>query len=303
MRVGAPAPVPLDLAGKVAVVTGAARGIGEATAERLYARGARLALLDRDENALDSLAARLDRDRCHALACDVRDPDGVAGAVHAVVRRWQVIDVVVANAGITPPPATLRSIDPDALSRVIDVNLLGVWHTVRATVDHVIARHGHITIISSCAAFTPGMGGAAYMMSKAAVEQLGRALRIELAIHATTAGVVSLGIVDTALARRTLDDDELGRAVGRLLPWPLNRRISAEDAAEVICRSIEHRRARRIAPRTWIPYAALRGLVNPVLDDVLAANPRLHAILRRLDQRVAGTYDTAGSGTTRHGDC
>jgi len=277
-RPGRPAPLGLD--GAVALVTGGGRGIGLATAQRLLARGARVGLLDVDTAALDAAAdeaaARWGAGRVLPVGCDVRDGDGIRAAV----------DAVVANAGVTPPPATLRVLDPAVMSRVIEINLLGVWHTVRAGLEQVIANRGHIAVTASCAAFTPGMGGSPYMISKAGVEQLGRALRIELAMHGATAGLVSFGIVETAMARATLDDDDLGRQVGELLRWPLNRRIGVGRAAEVICDSIERRQARRVEPRSWLPYAVLRGAVNPLLDDWLAGDRRVQALLRRVEQRV-----------------
>jgi NAD(P)-dependent dehydrogenase (short-subunit alcohol dehydrogenase family) len=279
-----PPRLPLD--GSVAIVTGAARGIGRATAEALLARGARVGLVDADTDELHAAAAALDQQRIVRLPCDVRDLTAVASAVEATANRFGRVDVVVANAGIAPPTATLRVVDPDALRRVLDVNILGAWHTVRASLEHVIPAQGHISVISSCAAFAPGMGGAAYMMSKAAAEQLGRALRIELAPHGATAGVVYLGVVDTAMTTRTLGQDDVGRQLGALLPWPLSRRISAADAALAICSGIERRRATVVKPWGWAPYAVLRGVVNPVLDSRLARSRHVQELLRQVERRA-----------------
>jgi NAD(P)-dependent dehydrogenase (short-subunit alcohol dehydrogenase family) len=276
----------LRLEGSVAVVTGAARGIGRASAEELLRRGARVGLLDADTDELHRVARGLDPRRALPLPCDVRDLAAVTTAVAATVSHFGRLDVVVANAGISPPTATLRVVEPAALRRVLDVNVLGVWHVTRASLEHVIRARGHVSVISSCAAFAPGMGGAAYMMSKAAAEQFGRALRIELAPHGATAGVVSFGIVDTSMTSRTLDDDELGRRIGALLPWPLDRRLSTAQAAGVVVRGIERRRAAQVAPWGWRPYGWLRGTVNPALDRRLARSRNVQDLLRQVEQRV-----------------
>ena len=272
--------------GKVVLITGAGQGIGAAVARRLVGQGAAVALVDVNADALESTASALASERVLTVQADVRQLDSMVAAVRKVNERFGPIDIVVANAGITPPPATLRTVDPDDFGRVIDVNLLGVFNTARACVEDVIATRGHIQVIGSCAAFAPGMGGSAYMISKAGVEQLGRALDIELSAHQASAGISYFGIVETSLARATLDDDELGKEIGAQLPWPLNRRISADDAAEVIVDAVVTRRARTIAPRSWNLYAALRGVINPVLDNRLHKDRKVRDIILRLEGRA-----------------
>ncbi len=273
----------LNLSGAVVLITGAAQGIGFEAASRFVAAGSRVVLVDVDDEQLGKAQALLGSNTIGVVA-DVRDAEALTAAVDRAVSAWGRIDVVVANAGVTPPPATLRTIEPDTFQRVIDINLLGAVHTVRAATEHVISSRGHIQLIGSCAAFAPGMGGAAYMISKAGVEQFGRALRIELAGHRVTVGISYFGIVDTALARTTLDDDPLGRRIGELLPWPLNRRIDADYAAASVVDAVRQRKASSTAPRAWIPYAWLRGVINVVLDQQLAANPTVANIIRQLEQ-------------------
>jgi NAD(P)-dependent dehydrogenase (short-subunit alcohol dehydrogenase family) len=273
----------MNLSGAVVFVTGAAQGIGFEAASRFVAAGSRVVLVDVDEEKLGKARAQLGNDSISVVA-DVRDAGALTAAADQVVQTWGRIDVVVANAGVTPPPATLRTIEPDVFQRVIDINLLGAVRTVRATTEHIISSHGHIQLIGSCAAFAPGMGGAAYMISKAGVEQLGRALRIELAAHAVTVGISYFGIVDTALARTTLDDDPMGQRIGELLPWPLNQRIDAGQAAASIVDAVGRRKASSTVPRVWMPYAWLRGVINVVLDQQLAANPAVATIIRQLER-------------------
>lgn len=273
------------VAGRVALVTGAAQGIGRELATELYRRGASVVLVDVDTERVTSAATAIG-ERTLAVTADVTDRAAMDHAVEAAVRRFGHLDVVIANAGVVPRPATLRTIGGDDFDRVIDINLTGVFNTVRPALEHIVDARGHIVVVSSCAAFTPGMGGSPYMISKAAVEQLGRALRIELAPFGATAGIAYFGIVDTAMTHDTLDSDDLGAALDRMLPWPLRMRISPTRAARVVADGIERRAPRTIAPATWQPYALLRGVINPVLDSALAHDPRVHDLLRRLERQL-----------------
>jgi NAD(P)-dependent dehydrogenase (short-subunit alcohol dehydrogenase family) len=276
-----------DVRDKVVLITGAGQGIGLALAEQLAARGALLALIDVNPETLAVAAEQFDR--ALTVSADVRDREAMAAAVERTLTLFGHVDVVVANAGVTPPPATLRTIDLDAFDRVIAINQGGVLNTVRPALEQIIANKGHVVVVSSCAAFSPGPGGASYMMSKAAVEQFGRALRLELAPHGATAGVAYFGVVDTELAHNTLDDDPLGKRVGNLLPWPLSRRISAEQAARTMVDAIAHRSASTIAPAAWLPYPLLRGVVNVVIDSRLVADKQVHQLLRDVEKRKADT--------------
>ncbi|MFI8974832.1 short-chain dehydrogenase/reductase [Nocardia asteroides] len=273
-----------DVTDKVVLVTGAGQGIGRELAEILHARGAIVAVVDIDEAAAERAAEPL-RPRAHALGADVADRAGMRAAIDEVVGRFGRLDVVVANAGVTPVPATVRTMDPADFDRVLSINLTGVFNTVHPALDRIVRTRGHVVVVSSCAAFAPGMGGSPYMVSKAAVEQLGRALRVELAASGASAGVAYFGIVETAMTHDMLDVDDLGRELDALLPWPLNVRISAEHAARTIADGIARRAPRTIAPSGWEPYALLRGAVNVVLDGRLAADATVHELVRAIERR------------------
>lgn len=275
----------LGLPGSVALITGAAQGIGLATARRLVERGGRVVLTDVNPTLLAAAAETIGNRNVVAVTADVRDLGALRAAVEEGIDRFGKLDIAVANAGVTPLPATLRDVEPDAFERVLDINLLGAFNTVKASIEPIIASHGHIQLIASCAAFAPGMGGSAYMISKSAVEQLGRALRIELAPHDASAGLAYFGIVETQMTRATLDDDPLGQEIGAQLPWPLNKRITGDHAAEVIVSAVAHRRARAIAPKQWTAYSLLRGLINPALDAQLVRSSAIHDIIRKLEDR------------------
>lgn len=272
-----------DVRGKTALITGAGQGIGLELATLLHTRGASVVVVDVDEHAARLVAKSLGEETL-AIGADVADRDAMALAVGKAVDRFGRLDVVVANAGVTPAPATLRTMDPSDFDRVLAINLTGAFNTVHPALDHVVEARGHVVVVSSCAAFAPGMGGSPYMASKAAVEQLGRALRVELAGHGATAGVAYFGIVDTAMTHDMLDADDLGRELDALLPWPLNVRITAAQAATTVADGITRRAARTIAPSGWEPYALLRGAVNVLLDNRLAASTTVHDLIRKLER-------------------
>ncbi len=271
------------LQGKVAFVTGAARGIGLETARLMHARGASVAMLDLDGAEVERAAAGVG-ERTLALSGDVTDRDAVESAVAATVDRFGGIDVPVANAGIAPPPASMRSVDPEAWERVIDVNLLGVWRTVRATLPQVVERRGHVVVVASVYAFMNGVLASPYAITKAGVEQLGRALRAELSPYGASASVAYFGFIDTDMVRNAFADP-LAAEFEDMYPGFMSRRLKPAKAGEAIVHGVERRSPRIVAPRWWKPLSALRGLLNPVLDARFERDDRLQDLVRRADSR------------------
>ncbi|HEV2819183.1 MAG TPA: SDR family NAD(P)-dependent oxidoreductase, partial [Solirubrobacteraceae bacterium] len=155
----------MDLQDRTVLITGAARGIGTHLAAELVRRGANVALVGLEPHELAARAAQLG-ERCAPFVADVRDQAALEAAVAGAVKRFGAIDVVVANAGVANL-GTVRTTDPDAFALTVDVNLTGVFRTVRAALPHVIARRGHVLVISSMSAFAPVAGMAAYTASKA----------------------------------------------------------------------------------------------------------------------------------------
>ena len=238
-----------DLAGKVALVTGGARGIGFATGRALVARGASVVVVDLDAEAAQAAAARLHDSRAIGLAADVADRGAIHQAVAASVDRLLGgLDVVVANAGIGPTYATLRATAVETFDRVIDVNLTGVVNTVRAALPEVTRNAGHVVLVASVYAFQNGVGVASYAMSKAGVEQLGRALRLELVPHGASASVAYFGLIDTELVHQTIDADPAVNQMFGVLPKALLKRLQPDAAGEAIAVGIERRQPRIIRP-------------------------------------------------------
>jgi NAD(P)-dependent dehydrogenase (short-subunit alcohol dehydrogenase family) len=274
-----------DLADKSALVTGGARGIGFATARALIGRGASVTIVDLDAEATERAAAELHDSRALGLAADVTDRGSLQRAVATSVERFGGLDVVVANAGIASRVATFRAVAPETLERVLDVNLLGVCRTVDAALPQVIERRGHVVVIASIYAFTNGVGAIPYAMSKAAVEQLGRALRVELTPHGASASVAYFGFIDTEMVHRAIDADELAAGMLSTLPAPLRKRLAPSVAGEAIVSGIERRAPRIIRPRAWIVMSLLRGLLGPLSDIRFERDPEVQRYLREIDSR------------------
>jgi NAD(P)-dependent dehydrogenase (short-subunit alcohol dehydrogenase family) len=277
-----------DVRGKVALITGGARGIGFAAGEALTERGASVALVDLDGGEVAEAAGRLARDRAVGLVADVTDQAAIERAVAAAVDRFGGIDIVIANAGIAPTPGPVRLIPSAEWERVVEVNLLGVYRTVRAGLENVIARRGQVVLVSSVYAFANGSMASPYAVAKAGVEQLGRALLLELSVHGASATVAYFGWVDTRMAQEAFAERQ--RMTGRdeeLLPGFMLKRITPAQAGKALARGIERRAPRVIAPRWWATASALRGLLNPLLDSAGTRSARVQQALREAEEGAA----------------
>jgi NAD(P)-dependent dehydrogenase (short-subunit alcohol dehydrogenase family) len=282
-----------QLQGKVALITGGARGIGLGIAQAFTARGARVALLDLEADEVQGSAATLGSDRAVGIAADVTDAAALQAAVATTVQHFGGIDVVVANAGVAPTPNTALRMDPAEFERVVEVDLLGVYRTVRAALPEVIARRGQVVVVSSVYAFLNGMLVSPYAVSKAGVEALGRALRSELAPHGASATVAYFGFVDTKMVQDIMDQDVAAADRQDLFPEFIRRRISPAQAGEAVAEAVVRRRARVIAPRYWATLSVLRGVVNPAFDLLTARQQRVQDVIRQAEAAPAGGSDTS----------
>jgi NAD(P)-dependent dehydrogenase (short-subunit alcohol dehydrogenase family) len=270
------------LHGRTVFVTGAARGLGAEVARQAHAAGAQVALVGRRLPPLEELATELGS-RAIALEADVTDPAALERAAQATADAFGGIDLVVANAGIAPPSDTIRTIDPAAFERTIEVNLLGQWRSIRATLPHIVETQGHILVVASIYAFMNGALNASYAASKAGVEQLVRALRVELAPTGATAGVAYLGFIETDLAAEVFAQDQVAQARDAL-PAFITRPIEVRDAAKALINGLERRTARVRAPRWVAPMLSLRGALTNVMDEVLIRNRALAGAIMQAEQ-------------------
>ena len=270
------------LPGRTALVTGAARGIGLETARLLHARGASVTLTDLDSDEVGAAAACIG-ERTLALAGDATDRDSLDDAVAATVEQFGALDVVVANAGVAPPLRTIASMDPNAFERVVEIDLLGVYRTVHAALPQVATRGGQVVIVSSVYAFANGALASPYAVSKAAVEQLGRALRIELAPHGAGVTVVYPGFADTKMVRDA-STDPVATGLEDLAPGFVMRRISPALVAERLVDGIERRAPRVVVPRWYALYSALRGILNPLMEAGMVRDRRVRELIERAER-------------------
>jgi NAD(P)-dependent dehydrogenase (short-subunit alcohol dehydrogenase family) len=281
-----------DLGGKVALVTGAARGIGFGTAQALIGRGASVVVVDLHEDAAARAASELHDTRALGLGADVTDRGAMQRAVATTVERFGGLDVVVANAGVASRGATLRAMSPESCERVLDVNLMGVYRTVDVALPEIVRRRGHVVVVASIYAFINGMGAVPYAMAKAGVEQLGRALRVELVQHGASASVAYFGFIDTEMVHRTIDQDPLAPTMFEQMPRVLQKRLRPAVAGEAIVRGIERRRPRIIRPRRWTVLSVLRGITGPLGDLQLERDAATQDVLRQLDARAGEEQPT-----------
>jgi 2,3-dihydro-2,3-dihydroxybenzoate dehydrogenase len=203
--------------GRVAAVTGAASGIGRATALALARQGVRVALCDRDARGLAAVAEALGREggQAQVVELDVSDASVAARAIDGVVQSWGRLDVLVNAAGIASAGASSRGpvlgISEADWDRILDVNLLGTVYCAQAAARHMIRQgSGRIVNIASVAGAVPRINAAAYGVSKAGVRMFTKCLALELARHGITVNAVAPGPIDTPMLGP--EDDQAVRA-------------------------------------------------------------------------------------------
>jgi short-subunit dehydrogenase len=278
---------PGRLAGKVVLVTGAARGIGEHTARLAAARGATVALVGLEPDRLAALAADLGPGHVWFPA-DVTDQVALDAAVQGTVAALGGIDAVVANAGVASR-GTIAVGDIEALVRTVEVNLVGVMRTAAATVGALTARRGYLLIVSSAAAFAALPAMAAYCASKAGAEHFGTAIRLELAHRGVAVGTAHPSWVDTDLVREARADLPAFETARSKLPWPMRRTTSVQECAAAFVRAIERRQRKVYVPRAVGAVQAVRSLlVSPVADRLIGRTARTMVPLVEEQSRALG---------------
>jgi NAD(P)-dependent dehydrogenase (short-subunit alcohol dehydrogenase family) len=281
----APKQVPFDVRGRTVFITGAARGIGAATAERLHRKGANVALVGLEPEKLQELAARLG-ERAEAFEADVTDFEALQRAVDGTVARFGGIDVAIANAGVAFTGSLINA-PIEQVERTLSVNLLGVWRTDRAVMEQLIARRGYLLNISSLSAIVhPPMIGA-YATAKSGVDGLSDSLRAELAPSGVQVGCAYFGFLDTDLVRAGYAQPSAQVANGSS-PSFIRNPAPVSKAIDAIERGIERRSARVWAPRWVGPMIALRGLLQPLVERRVLGEPERLAEAIRLADPASG---------------
>ena len=270
------------LDGQVVLISGAAGGIGAATARRLHERGACVVLADLDAAGLDAVTAELG-DRSSAVVLDVTDPTACADAVATVIAEHGRLDVVWANAGISAF-GPVEQLPGDTWRSVVGVNLIGAYNLVSAALPAIVEQRGYVALTASWASFAHSPGHSAYAASKAALEALANSLRSEVAHQGVSVGVLHPGWIATSMVLDKVEHDRAFNALLQSLPGPLRKVTPVEELADVLADAIAARADKVIYPRRgWLLHA-----IRPLLSTrLLSQGGRRVApeIRRRYEQR------------------
>ena len=268
--------------GKVVLITGGARGVGAEVARRLHEKGANLVLTDVDKEALRDIGTELGQDRVLTAVADVRELPAMKDAVSRGVDRFGGIDIVMANAGIATYGSVLK-VDPEAFRLLIDVNIVGVFNTVRAALPAVVDRRGYVLVVSSAAAFAASPGLAPYDTAKAGVEHFANALRLEVAHLGVAVGSAHMLWIDTPLVQDAKSDLPAFRKLLAAMPGPLGKTTSVAACGEAFVKGIEARKRYVYCPG----YVSLLRWFKPLLSTRVGESSILKVVPELLPQMDA----------------
>lgn len=277
-----------DVAGRTVFVTGAARGIGAESARRLHAAGANVSLVGLEPGRLAALAQQLGP-RAAWFEADVTDYDALVAAVDGTVATFGRIDVAIANAGLQFM-GRMATMPREQFERTIEVNLLGVWRTNRAVLDEIVRNRGYLLNVASLAAAShaPLMG--AYTASKAGVEAMTDALRVELAPSGARVGCAYFGFIDTDLVKASFAHPSTKQLTAGM-PSFISTPAPLSQAVDAIERGVRRRSSRLWAPRYVGGALALRGIIQPLTEWQIKADKRLPQALALADPRPEDRQD------------
>ena len=275
----------------------------------VVARGARIGLIGLEPDRLRALADDLGPGASWWEA-DVRDGAALHSAIDGCAETMGGIDIIVANAGIAAY-GTVRQADEASFERVLDINLNGVFRTLKYATPHLERSRGHATVVASAISFTPLAGLASYAASKAGAEMLALAYRQEVAQLGVTVGLVHPSWIDTDLVRGAEADLPSFQELRGRLPYPGNVTTSVDKAAAAIVDGLVHRRSRVYVPRAVVVANWAKGALNSpaawpwmrrFAAQVVPALEREVEALGRHDQLVPGAddraYDSAADPTS-----
>lgn len=197
----------MQLAGKVALITGAGSGIGKAAAILLAKEGAKVAALGRSEDELKETIATIQDGGGEAIAAiaDISQTEPMQQAVNQIIDKWGRLDIVFANAGINGVWAPLEELEPDEWDKTINVNLKGTFLTVKYAVPHLKKQGGSVIITSSVngTRMFSNSGATAYACTKAAQVAFGKMIALELAKHRIRVNIICPGAIETNINEST----------------------------------------------------------------------------------------------------
>ena len=248
-----------DLHNKTVVITGATGGLGKAMCEKFGQAGARIAALDLEESALNSLQKQATRNGIEMMtvACDLRDESGSQAAIEVVQQAWGGIDMLINNAGITQIGA-FRNSEPAAIRKIMQVNFFGAVAVTHAALDSIIERQGTIVAISSVAGFAPLIGRTGYSASKHAMNGFFETLRTELVDLGVKVVIVCPSFIGTGFGESSKKQKE---TVGKV--------ATAEEVTEKIFKAVSKQKRMLITGHTGKLTFLLKKIAPGFYDKLM----------------------------------
>jgi NAD(P)-dependent dehydrogenase (short-subunit alcohol dehydrogenase family) len=247
-----------------------------------------VSLVGLEPEKLAALAEQLGP-RAAWFEADVTDYDALVAAVDGTIAHFGAIDVAIANAGLQFM-GRMATMPREQFERTIEVNLLGVWRTDRAVLDEIVRNRGYLLNVASLAAAShaPLMG--AYTASKAGVEAMTDALRVELAPTGARVGCAYFGFIDTDLVKASFAHRST-QSLTAAMPSFVSTPAPLSQAIDVIERGVRRRSARVWAPRYVGGALALRGLLQPLTEWKIKLDKRLPEALTLSDPQPGDRQD------------
>jgi NAD(P)-dependent dehydrogenase (short-subunit alcohol dehydrogenase family) len=276
------------LRGRTLFITGGASGIGAETARRAAAKGANLALVDIDGDALARTSESLPNSI--GIVADVRDYDSIEAAVQQTIEKFGGIDIAFANAGIEIAH-TAAHVPLVEMERIVDINFAGVFRTARAVMPALLESRGYLLITASLAAILHGAPLSHYSATKAGVEAFGNAVRLEYRHKGVDVGVAYFGFIDTPMVQRGKSDPLLGRFEAEQGQNFIGKTYPLSGAGAAVVKGMEGRRRRVMYPGWIRALYTLRSAMPRLLDRAIDAD-LLGRMVDELDSRDMSGGDT-----------